>query len=101
MEKDSMSPKTKRHSLGSVLPDFEEMAQQLRVTLKSLEDRAISRTRDLEIAAQVSQEVARSLDIDQLLPRLVNLTKSKFKLYHAHVYLLDDTGTELLMAAGA
>lgn len=96
-----MPPKIKRHSLGSVLPDFEEMAQQLRATLKSLEDRAVSRTRDLEIAAQVSQEVAKTLDIDQLLPRLVNLTKNKFKLYHAHVYLLDENGTMLVMAAGA
>ncbi|MBN1312359.1 MAG: GAF domain-containing protein [Anaerolineae bacterium] len=96
-----MPPKKEIYPSGSVLPDFEEMAQQLRETLKSLEDRAVSRTRDLEIAAQVSQEVSRNLDLDKLLPRLVNLTKSKFKLYHAHVYLLNEEDGMLIMEAGA
>ncbi|MBN1430684.1 MAG: GAF domain-containing protein [Anaerolineae bacterium] len=96
-----MSPKDEKYPSGSVLPDFEKMAQQLRDTLKALEDRAISRTRDLEIAAQVSQEVSRNLDLDKLLPRMVNLTKGRFKLYHAHVYLLDDATETLIMEAGA
>jgi sigma-B regulation protein RsbU (phosphoserine phosphatase) len=67
----------------------------------SLEQRVAARTRDLKIATQVSEQVATILDIDQLLPQMVELTKSSFDLYHAHAYLLDEKGENLVLAAGA
>jgi GAF domain-containing protein len=36
-----------------------------------------------------------------LLQEVVDLTKERFGLYHAHVYMLDDQGKNLVLAAGA
>jgi signal transduction histidine kinase len=41
------------------------------------------------------------LDPDQLLRDVVNLTKERFGLYHAHIYLTDEAGESLTLAAGA
>jgi signal transduction histidine kinase len=41
------------------------------------------------------------LDPDRLLQRVVDLTKERFGLYHAHIYLADDAWQTLLLAAGA
>ncbi|MCC7447571.1 MAG: GAF domain-containing protein, partial [Anaerolineae bacterium] len=40
-------------------------------------------------------------DMDTLLQTVADLTKDSFNLYHAHIYLLDDTGINLVLAAGA
>jgi GAF domain-containing protein len=41
------------------------------------------------------------LDPDELLQAVVNLTKERFGLYHAHIYLADESWNTLLLAAGA
>jgi signal transduction histidine kinase len=41
------------------------------------------------------------LDPDKLLQSVVDLTKERFNLYHAHIYLADDEWNTLLLAAGA
>ncbi len=61
----------------------------------------IRRAAELETVAKVSAATTSLLDVDQLLNSVVELTKENFKLYHAHVYLLDETGTRLMLAAGA
>jgi PAS domain S-box-containing protein len=86
---------------ATLLMDFELMADQMRTMLKSLEERVESRTRDLEITAAISRQIASVLDIKELLPYLVNLTRDSFNLYHAHIYLLDEPGENLVLAAGA
>jgi GAF domain-containing protein len=53
------------------------------------------------VVAQVGAAAATILEPLQLLQTVVNLTKSNFKLYHAHVYLLNDAGDALELAAGA
>jgi signal transduction histidine kinase/PAS domain-containing protein len=56
---------------------------------------------ELETVAQVSAASATNLDLDSLLQSVVDLTKQSFDLYHAHVYLLDEAGKNLVLAAGA
>jgi GAF domain-containing protein len=60
-----------------------------------------ARTRDLRLAARVAQQAAAILDPDELLPQIVELTKQSFDLYHAHIYLLNETQDRLVLAAGA
>ncbi len=59
------------------------------------------RARDLETVSEVSRAVTTILNVDELLQTVADLTKEKFGLYHAHVYLLNDTRDYLLLAAGA
>lgn len=66
-------------------------------TAEVLAKRAI----ELETAAQVGVATSTILETDKLLYEVVNLVKERFALYHAHIYLLSETGNMLKLAAGA
>ncbi len=86
----------------SLLGDaMNQMAAQLQESQSHLEARVQARTRDMQLAAQVSEQVSTILDPNELLPLVVELTKSSFDLYHAHIYLVDNTGDYLQLSAGA
>ncbi len=87
----STSP-DKRYAYFVVRDVTDEIAQQL-----LLERRA----RELATVAEVSAAAARLLEVDDLLQNAVELTKERFELYHAHIYLLDDDGVTLRLRAGA
>ncbi|HJR80447.1 MAG TPA: GAF domain-containing sensor histidine kinase, partial [Anaerolineales bacterium] len=59
------------------------------------------RATELATVAQVSTTASTVLDPDELLESVVNLTKERFGLYHAHIYLLNSDGNALTLAAGA
>ena len=59
------------------------------------------RARELETVAVVSTTVSTVLDPDELLQSVVDLTKERFNLYHAHIYLADESWNTLLLASGA
>ncbi|MFZ1397288.1 MAG: GAF domain-containing protein, partial [Candidatus Promineifilaceae bacterium] len=56
---------------------------------------------ELETVAQVSTAASTILEVDDLLQSVVDLAKSSFDLYHAHIYLVNETGKKLLLKAGA
>jgi PAS domain S-box-containing protein len=56
---------------------------------------------ELQTVAEVSTAVTTILDLDELLQNTVDKTKTDFKLYHTHIYLLDEAGENLVLAAGA
>ena len=94
--------------LGDLAHNFDQMAgvlerntQALDQVRNELEDRVRARTHALETVAQVSASAATILDLDQLLVTVSDLTKASFSLYHAHIYLLDEPGANLVLAAGA
>lgn len=90
-----------RDEIGQMAQTVNSMAEQLQGMVNTLEDRITSRTRDLETAAQVNAQISTILDMNRLLQDVVDLTKERFRLYHAHVYLLDDDGQTLSLASGA
>lgn len=57
---------------------------------KRIEDTLAKRATELEIVAQVGTATATILDTDRLLQEVVDLTRERFNLYHAHIYLLKD-----------
>ncbi len=59
------------------------------------------RAAELEAVAQVGSIATNTLDSQTLLQNVVDLTKDRFNLYHAHIYLLDETQHNLVLAAGA
>ncbi len=60
-----------------------------------------ARAAEMETVAQIGTAVTGDLDINHLLQDVVNLTKERFNVYHAHIYLLDEASDELSLAAGA
>jgi PAS domain S-box-containing protein len=62
---------------------------------------AARKASELETVAEVSATTSTALDPDKLLQSVVDLTKDRFDLYHAHIYLADDKWQVLLIAAGA
>jgi len=59
------------------------------------------RAKQLETVAEISSISSTILEQDKLLQTVVDLTKEQFNLYHAHVYLMDEAGTSLVLTTGA
>ena len=59
------------------------------------------RAHELETVAEVGVTTSTTLDPDMLLQAVVDRTKERFGLYHAHIYIIDDAGETLQLRAGA
>jgi PAS domain S-box-containing protein len=59
------------------------------------------RASELATVAEVGTVASTILDTGKLLQYVVDLTKERLDLYHAHIYLLDESGENLVLAAGA
>jgi GAF domain-containing protein/HAMP domain-containing protein len=91
----------RRDEIGQVAETFNQMATELQNLYHSLEKQVANRTRRLEIVGVMAERLNTILDLDQLLPEVVNQIKESFGYYHAQVYLVDQTGEKLVLAAGA
>lgn len=69
--------------------------------LRKSHERADQLARNLEAVQEVGARISTILDLDAVLQEVVELTRSRFELYHAHVYLIDESGDYLTLAAGA
>ncbi|MBL8076335.1 MAG: GAF domain-containing protein [Anaerolineales bacterium] len=92
-----------RHFDDNDITLIETLAKQLASAIESIQlfDEARRRAADLSTVAAVSTATSTMLDPDQLLQTVVNITKERFNLYHAHVYLSTDSWDMLLLAAGS
>jgi PAS domain S-box-containing protein len=68
---------------------------------KQAKESLTKRVTELETVAQVSTAALNILDTTELLQTVVDLTKDRFDLYHAHIYLLDEITDALVLVAGA
>ncbi len=72
------------------------------ITERKLAEQTVAkRATELQTVAEVSTTTAKTLEPDRLLQTVVDVTKERFDLYHAHIYLADDSWKTLLLAAGA
>ncbi len=78
--------------IGQVATALNTMRTRLSELFTTLESRVTERTRNIEIAAEISRDAAQQRDIDQLLQRTVNAIRERFDFYHAQVFLIDDIG---------
>ncbi len=92
-----------RDFLPEETPHLSAMANRVSTYLTSrlLSEQIQKRAIEMETVAQVSAEATQTLDIDKLLNDVALLTRDRFELYHAHIYLLNDEGDTLVLTAGA
>jgi PAS domain S-box-containing protein len=80
----------------SILTTFMDISDRVRA-----EEAVAKRATELQTVAEVSTTTATTLEPDRLLQTVVDLTKAQFGLYHAHIYLTNESWNTLLLAAGA
>lgn len=86
--------------LGVLATTFNSMTTQLQETLTSLERRVAERTHALETSIEVSRVLTNILDQRQLVTEVVEQIRAAFGYYYAHIYLVDESTGELVIAAG-
>jgi GAF domain-containing protein/ABC-type uncharacterized transport system substrate-binding protein len=81
--------------------------RELRAIQETLEQRVVERTQELEkrfgqmqAAADVSQATTSALNPDEVLDRVVNLTRERFHLYYVGLFLLDEDRRFAVLRAG-
>ena len=88
---------------------LQTMADQLAIAIKNsrlhhlnqgLLRQAERRARLFEAANQVGREVASILDLDELLPKTVDIICNAYGFYYAGVFLLDESGEWAVLRAG-
>ncbi len=81
----------------------QQIASLLASTIESyrLFQQAQRRASELETVAQVGTAASTILETKNLLQSVVDLTKARFGLYHAHIYRFDEATNMLVLAAGA
>jgi signal transduction histidine kinase len=79
--------------------ELREANQKLRESEIVLERRVEERTRDLTIAADVSSQIAAVLNLDELLPQIVQQTREGYNFYHTSVFLFDEKTSRVSLRA--
>ncbi len=92
--------------IGALAEVFNQMTDQLRQQMNSLEERVSARTDDLErrstqiqVAAEIARDASSSREMDVLLNRAVELVRERFKFYHAGIFLTDARGEYAVLQA--
>lgn len=86
--------------VGFLASSFNKMADELRGTYQSLEQKMDERTRQIQTTAEVAQNFTTLSNLDEMLNKTVELLVQQFDFYQASVFLLDRNGKYLEFKTG-
>ncbi|HSH02174.1 MAG TPA: 7TM diverse intracellular signaling domain-containing protein [Anaerolineae bacterium] len=78
---------------------LEQRVAERTVALEESYAQTEKRAAELQTVAEVSTIVSTTLEQQKLLDTVVKLTQERFGLYHVHIYLMDQTEEQLVLAA--
>jgi signal transduction histidine kinase len=90
------SSETATELLAAVANQLSSHIENLRLT-----EQNEKRAHEMETVAELSITTSTALDPDLLLQTIVDHTQERFGVYHAHIYLVDESLQTLNLAAGA
>jgi signal transduction histidine kinase/HAMP domain-containing protein len=78
---------------------FNGMLENLQSLVIELERRVTERTHALKVAFEVSQQITTMLELEALLPKLVELTQQTFQLQEVSIYLANGNANRYVLQA--
>nr|MBA3873768.1 hypothetical protein [Anaerolineae bacterium] len=76
-----------------------EELKRSRISLQAAVLDSEARSTELQTVVDVGTQVSTILEVDRLLRDVSDLTKERLRLYHSHIYLLNDTRDTLVLTA--
>ncbi len=88
-------------SLNWMVAELQNSYADMQTLNRELEARVKARTQRLETIATLSEDLNVILDMEELLPNVVDVICERFDLYYAGVFLIDATGQWAVLRAGS
>jgi putative methionine-R-sulfoxide reductase with GAF domain len=90
----------RQDEIGTLANAFNSMTTQLQELIGTLEQRVTDRTKALKTSTEVGRRLSTILNERQLVIEVVEQIKAAFDYYHVHIYLVEKSSGDLLMAGG-
>lgn len=91
---------TRNDEVGLLATSFNHMADQLGEIYQSLEQKVDERTRQIQTAAEVAQNITTIPNLDDMLNKTVELLVQRFDFYQASIFMVDRSGRYADFKAG-
>ena len=86
--------------IGKLALGFNQLSERLQQSFVQTKQQSEQRIAELGIVSVIGQNLMTILHLDQLLPQVVDTVVERLDYYHAHIYLFDEKGENLVVAAG-